>query len=97
MTASQKQAVRKAESYLSFTAFSRQGLIGQLQYEGFSREEATFAVDHIDVDWMEQAAKKAQSYLDMSSFSRASLIKQLKYEGFTNEQAKHGADAVGLK
>lgn len=96
LTVSQKQAVKKATQYLAYTAFSRSGLIEQLEYEGFSNDDARFAVDNIEVDWMEQAAKKAEDYLNYSSFSRASLIDQLEFEGFTREQAEHGADAVGL-
>jgi hypothetical protein len=91
----QQQAVRKAESYLGYTAFSRKGLIKQLVFEGFSKADATFAVGAVAPDWNEQAAKKAQSYLDYSSFSRRSLIDQLVYEGFTQAQAKYGAKAVG--
>src|SRR5699024_10365859 len=36
LSVSQQNAVRSAESYLRFTAFSRQGLIDQLEYEGYS-------------------------------------------------------------
>ena len=96
LTTSQEQAVLKAESYLDFEAFSKSGLVEQLEYEGFSKKDAEFAVNHITVDWMEQAAKKAKSYMDMESFSRSGLIQQLEYEGFTKAQASHGADSVGL-
>lgn len=96
LTVSQQQAVKSAENYLRFSSFSRQGLIGQLEYEGFSEADATFAVDNIKVDWMEQAAKSAENYLKFSSFSRKGLIEQLEFEGFTREQAEYGADAVGL-
>lgn len=92
----QQNAVKKALSYLDYTAFSRKGLIDQLEYEGFSTKESTFAVDYIDVDWNEQAALKAQDYLDYSSFSRQGLIDQLVYEGFSEKQAKHGVKAVGF-
>lgn len=95
-TVSQRQAVAKAESYLEFMAFSRVGLIKQLKYEKFSEADATFAVDHIKVDWNEQAAKKAQSYLDTQAFSREGLLNQLDYEGFTPEEATHGVNSVGL-
>ncbi len=94
-TLGQKNAIKKAESYLDFTSFSRKGLIEQLEYEGFSNAEATYAVDHISVDWNKQAAKKAQSYLDYMSFSRQGLIDQLIYEGFTAEQAEYGVKSVG--
>lgn len=95
-TVSQRNAVRTAKDYLDYTAFSRTGLIQQLEYEGFSTDDATFAVDHIAVDWNEQAAKAAKDYLDYSGFSRGGLIDQLEYEGFTPAQAAYGATAAGL-
>lgn len=95
LTMGQKQAVGKAEDYLSFAAFSRQGLIDQLVFEGFSEADAAFAVDYIAPDWNEQAAKKAQEYIDMTSFSRQGLIEQLVFEGFTQPQAEYGVTAVG--
>lgn len=95
MSTGQSNALKKAKSYLSFSSFSRSGLISQLEYEGFSTDDSTFAVDKCNVDWNEQAAKKAKSYLSFSSFSRNGLIGQLKYEGFTQEQAEYGVSAVG--
>ena len=80
----------KAEDYLDYSAFSRTGLIKQLKYEGFSLADATYAVDHVVVNWNEQAAKKAADYLDYSSFSRSGLMDQLLYEGFTQTQAAYG-------
>ena len=100
MTPSQEQAIRKAESYLNYSNFSALGLIGQLEYEDFSSEDASFAVAFIEqaggVDWLEQAAGKAQSYLDFSSFSCQGLIDQLEYEKFTPQQATHGATSTGI-
>jgi len=42
---SQSNAVSKAQDYLDYEAFSRSGLIDQLVFEGFSTEDATYAVD----------------------------------------------------
>ena len=95
-TVSQRNAVRAAKDYLDYTAFSRQGLIEQLEYSEFSTADATFAVDSITVDWNEQAAKAAKDYLDYSAFSRGGLIGQLEYSGFTPAQAAYGATAAGL-
>lgn len=95
-TVSQQNALEQAESYLEYSSFSRSGLIGQLEYEGYSTDDATWAVDNVTVDWFEQAARTAASYMEYSSFSRSGLIDQLIYEGFTPEQAEHGANAVGL-
>lgn len=94
VTASQKNALRTAARYLDYTAFSHKGLVGQLEYEGYSSDDAVFAADNCGADWNAQAAKKAQQYLDYMSFSRSGLIDQLEYEGFTSEQAIYGVDKV---
>ena len=91
LSVSQENALESAQSYLEYSAFSRSGLIDQLKYEGFSKADATFAVDSLDVDWKEQAAKSAESYLEYSSFSRSGLIEQLEYEGFSSAEAEYGA------
>ncbi|TQJ69657.1 host cell surface-exposed lipoprotein [Arthrobacter sp. SLBN-100] len=95
-TISQQNALRKAASYLDFTAFSRTSLIHQLEFEKFSTDDATWASDRVSVDWNEQAAKKAKSYLEFTSFSRSGLVEQLLYEGFTPEQAEYGVSTTGL-
>ena len=97
MTTNQASAVRKAESYIEYQAFSKSGLVKQLKFEKYSDADAKFAVEHITVNWTEQAAKKAESYMSFQSFSRDGLIKQLKFEGFTTAEATHGANSVGLK
>ena len=96
LTVGQANAIESAQNYLGYTAFSRTGLIKQLQYEKFSAADAKYAVDNVTVDWTEQADKSAANYMDYTSFSRDGLIKQLQYEGFTAAQAKHGATSVGL-
>ena len=96
LSVAQQNAVRSAESYLSFTAFSRSGLIGQLEFEGYSTHDATAAVDSLDIDYDEQAAKAAKNYLDLMGFSRSGLIDQLVFEGYTREQATYGVDQTGL-
>ena len=50
LTTGQKDALEQAASYLSFSAFSRDGLAGQLEYEGFTAEEAAFAADNCGAD-----------------------------------------------
>jgi hypothetical protein len=94
-TLGEQNALGSALSYLNYSSFSYEGLIGQLEFEGYSTAEATYAVDNCGADWNEQAAQKAQEYLDYSSFSRSELIGQLEFEGFTNEQAVYGVTAVG--
>lgn len=94
-TLSQKNAIGSAKSYLDYSGFSRSGLIGQLEYEGFSTEDATFGADNAGADWNAECAQSAQSYLDYSAFSRDGLYDQLAYEGFEPAQIEAGLAAVG--
>ena len=95
LTMGQKNALRAADNYLRTIPFSHDGLIHQLEYEGYSTEDATYAADNCGADWNEQAARCAKNYLNTMSFSRSSLIDQLEYEGFTQSQAEYGVSANG--
>lgn len=95
-TTGQKNALGKALEYLNFMPFSRTGLIEQLEYEGFSIEDATYAVDNCGADWNVQAVKSAQNYLNFMSFSRSGLIEQLEYEGFSTDVATYAVDICGV-
>lgn len=94
-TAGESNALKKAYQYLNVMAFSRTGLIAQLEYDGFTTAEATYAVDNCGTDWNEQAASKAGQYLSIMGFSKDGLIGQLEYDGFTHEQAVYGAEQNG--
>ena len=50
-TLGEKQAAISAKRYLEFSAFSRSGLIKQLEYEGFSKQEAEYGVSQSNADW----------------------------------------------
>lgn len=95
LTTGQKNALKKAKSYLSFSEFSKSGLTNQLQYAGFTEEEVAFAVENCGADWMEQADKKAKSYLSMTGFSKEGLKRQLKFEGFTDEEIEYALKKNG--
>ena len=96
MTVSQQNAIRSAETFINTMPFSRTSLIGQLEFGGFTNEEATIAVDSITVDWYAQAVLSAESFVALMPFSRSALIDQLLFGGFTQSQAAHGATGVGL-
>ena len=91
-TREEKNALQKAKDYIKYTAFSKEGLYEQLQYEKYPDSAARFAVENIEVDWNEQALKKAKQYLDYTSFSNEGLREQLLYERFTPEQAQYALD-----
>ena len=95
ITTGQRNALKSAKDYLSFTAFSYEGLIDQLEYEKYSHEDAVYAADNCGADWNEQALKSAKNYLSFSAFSYKGLIEQWEYEQFTTEQSTYGADNCG--
>jgi len=101
LTGPQANAVRSAEQYLGFAAFSRLGLIAQLSSEygdAYEVADATVAVDSLTVDWNAQAVRSAKEYLQMSGFSCKGLIDQLSSEygsQFTISEATFGAEQAG--
>ena len=56
-----KNAVRKSQRIFKNHGFSKSGLIEQLEFEGFSNEDATYAANELNVDWKEQAVKKPKN------------------------------------
>ena len=95
-TAGQANARQSAEDYLDYMAFSRKGLIEQLEFEGYSTKDATYAVVAVSPNWNEQAAKATKDYLNYMAFSRSGLIEQLEFEGYTEQQAVYGVNQTGL-
>ena len=95
-TIGQREALQAAKSYLSYSAFSRAGLIHQLTSsygDGFPYADAVWGVDHAHANWYAEAVKAAKSYLSYSAFSRAGLIHQLESpygDHFTHAQAVYG-------
>lgn len=101
LTGPQRNAVRSAESYLSFQGFSRAGLIDQLSSpygDGYNVADATAAVNSLSVDWNTQAVKSANQYLGMMGFSCQGLIGQLSSDAgdkYTVSEATYGAQQAG--
>lgn len=95
-----RQALRSAESYLSFSGFSYDGLYDQLTSEyadNFSPEAARYAVDNVNADWNAEAVESAESYLEFSGMSPDGLYDQLTSEyadKYTPEQAQYAVDTV---
>ncbi|AEO01012.1 superinfection exclusion [Psychrobacter phage Psymv2] len=101
MTAQQKNAVRSVKNYIGFAGFSRDGLINQLSSDagdGYNIDDATIAVDSMDIDFNEQAGKSAKNYISIQGFSCDGLINQLSSpagDKYTKEQAEYGAKLAG--
>jgi hypothetical protein len=101
LTQQQKSAVAEANQYLSTSAFSKQGLIDQLDSPdggGYSVNDATVAVDSLTTNWNTEAVQAAKEYLQTGPFSCNDLIQQLDSPDggeFTVAQATYGAQQSG--
>lgn len=97
-TKGELNALKKAESYSNNLYMSKKGIYKQLtsEYgEGFSKEEAQYAIDNMTADWKANALEKAKSYQENLNMSKKAIYKQLisEYgEQFTNEEAQYAID-----
>ncbi len=85
-------AYKAALNYLSYSAFSYDGLANQLAFEQYTSEEIQFAMDHLQTDWGEQALKCAKNYLSFSAFSYDGLKRQLEYDKYRTEEINYAMD-----
>ncbi len=98
----EQNAINSAKQYLQTQAFSKQGLIDQLDSsfgDKFPAGVATAAVNSLNVNWDAEAVQAAKQYLQTESFSCQGLIQQLSSSfgsKFTPAQAQYGAQKVGL-
>lgn len=97
-TQSQLNALRKAQSYSDYQHMSKNRLYSQLtsKYgEGFSSEDAQYAIDHVKADWNYNALQTGKSYYKNLNMSKSRVYQQLvsSYgEDFTPEQAQYAID-----
>lgn len=96
-TSSQNAALEMAKDYLAALNFSKSALIEQLEYEGYSEEDANYAADNVSVDWDEQAYETAQNYLKLFTFDAWDLEEQLMHDGYTEVQARNAVEKCGLR
>ena len=95
--ADQSDALKAALSHISETHYSRNALIGKLESEGFTHDDAVYAVNNIYVDWYQMAVETAADYLSKSDYSYNGLVNRLESssDGFFHEEAVYAADVAG--
>ena len=96
-TENQQKALDKANEYVDTLPLSHDGLIKQLEYDGYTTDVATYAADNCSANWNKEAKEMAEQYMDSTTYTYKEMVRQLEAEGFTKEQAKFGAKAVGLE
>lgn len=96
-TLEQRHALKRAEALLEVSAHSYQGLIDQLEYEGFIHEDAVYAADRCGADWNKQAYRQVKSYVRYNSFTRKEIIRMLTMsDDFTQEQAIYAVNTAEI-
>ena len=91
-------ALKKAQEYLQFMPFSKQGLFDQLTSdygEKFPADAAQYAVDHVTTDWNKNALRAAITYRNEMHMSSRGIYDQLisSYgDQYTEVQAKYAID-----
>ena len=96
-TENQQKALDKANEYVDTLPLSHDGLLKQLEYDGYTTDVATYAADNCSVNWNKEAKEMAEQYMDSTTYTYKEMVQQLEAEGFTKKQAKFGAKAVGLE
>ena len=96
-----QQAVKKAESTLQYQTLSDSGLLQRLISDGFTQEEAEYAVSYITSAAQNteinrnseeyRAVEKAKSYIRYN-YSRQTIIDKLIKDGFSETTAIYAAD-----
>lgn len=91
----QREAAECAQKHLE-VGVSKAKLTQALLDEGYSEEDAIYAIEIFNIDWMEMARGTAEFYTYYMPFSYQGMIDHLKYMEFTDEQAQYGADSVDV-
>ena len=96
LTISQKNAVIRAYEEENFWHVSRNYLINDVLVgsDYFSVEDATFAVDHMDVDFDEQAVLYVQQ--NSAGQSKGKITQMMRYYGYTKEQINNALEQAGF-
>lgn len=96
LTNGQKNAIIRAYEEENFWHVSRDYLINDILvgYDYFSTEDATFAVDHMDVDFDEQAVLYVRE--NSSGQSKGEVTEMMRYYGFTEEQINNAFEKTGF-
>lgn len=90
-------ALGKAELYATTMSMSKKAIYNQLisEVEGFSKEDAQYAIDNVVADWNNNALEKAKMYQETMHMSRKAIHQQLTAsagEAFTKEEADYALE-----
>lgn len=79
------------------SGISKKSIYDQLtsEFDGFTDEEAQYAIENLDFDWKESAVKAAKRYVDVLGVSKNHVYDKLVYdEKFTESEARHAVESL---
>ncbi len=85
VTDGQAAALAAAKSWLEYINYGPTGLKNALMGNGYSEDEADYAVANCGADWTEQCNKKVENYVSYG-YTESTIRFFLEGEGFTEEQ-----------
>lgn len=96
LTNNQKNAIIRAYEEENSWHVSRDYLINDILvgFDYFNVEDATFAVDHMDVNFDEQAVAYVRS--NLSGQSKGEVTEMMRYYGYTEEQINNAFEKAGF-
>lgn len=94
LTLTQENALARAKTYVSVMGISKKELVRQLELEGYSAEDASFAAINCGANYEFEALEKAESLLSIVELSKKGLAEQLEIEGFEKNEINFALDAI---
>lgn len=96
-----QQAVNRGYALVNsrYTTYSYYGVYEELVRSpiSFTHEQAEYAIQNLEVDWVSRASTRLDSYLSIFDFSKEEARRQLLYTGFTPEQTTQALDEKPAK
>ena len=91
-------AIASANRRLSYTSYSKYGLIDALvTFDHYSWETAENAVNSLNVDWNNNAISAAKNKLQYSSYSKTGLIESLiSFDKFERTEAENAVNSLNI-
>ena len=89
---SQKEAVEKTKDYVKYDHASKANIRKQLiEWDGFSEEDAQYAVNHVKCNYKKAALETAKDYYKHNHMSKEDIQDQLtsEWDQFTEKEAQY--------
>lgn len=90
-----KNAYNRAKKLVDDDAQSRKVVYEDLLKNGFSEEEAKYAVDDCDIDWNNSCYREGKYKLKYNNYSKKQLDEYLQGKGFKKSEITYALDKLG--